>query len=373
MIKKIPIRLRLTMVVIILLASCCVGLTLILNKSAFRMVDIIEATKLTPAKTTDPAAKVNDPLPHIMIPNIASQAIKTNYKAKSIIYMVFIVILGGVFTYYLLGKVLFPLKSLSLQMKKVNIDNLSEDIALPEVRDEIYDLTHSFNEMTHKLNDAFTMQRRFSQNAAHELRTPLTVLKTKVDVFKKRKDHSIEEYDELINVISSNTDRLSNLVKSLLTHSNMENLNLNESIFLRGILIEAVEELSSIAKRKNLTINIVGAEKVISGNKDLLYRAFYNLIENSIKYNVNNGGVDIIISENNGKAVVQISDTGIGIPDDVKENIFEPLFRVDKSRSRDMGGSGLGLSIVKSIINKHKGEILVLNNKPKGTIFKVIL
>lgn len=373
MIKKVPIRIRLTIAVIILLALCCLGLTLTLNHSAYTMVNDFQAATVTPALTNEAALNMGTHIIPAVPTTIIAQAVKTDYRAKSIIYMLFIVSLGGSLTYYLLGKILLPLKNLSVEMKKVNVNNLSQDIDLPYARDEIYDLTASFNEMTHKLDDAFTKQKRFSQNAAHELRTPLTVLKTKVEVFKKRQNHTKEEYDELLNVVSKNTDRLSNLVKSLLTEANMENLKLNEKISINELLKEVVTDLSSIAKNKNVSITLRGQDALLIGNKDLLFRAFYNLIENSIKYNIYYGSVNIMTSEEKGRCIIEISDTGIGIPDNLKEEIFEPLFRVDKSRSRDMGGAGLGLSIVKSIINKHNGDIEVLNNKPYGTIFKVIL
>lgn len=373
MINKIPLRIRLTILIIFLLTSCCVGLTIILNHSAFRMVDIIEAIPLTPAISTDNAADNSVPFTPKPVLTEASKAVRTNYKAKSLIYMGFIVSLGGVFTYYILGKGLIPLKELSSQMKNINVHNLSEDISLPEAKDEIYDLTTSFNEMTHKLNDAFTMQRRFSQNAAHELRTPLSVLKTKVDVFRKKDTHSKEEYDSLIKVVSTHTDRLSSLVKSLLDHTNMDHLNLNENIYICDILQSVVQDLSSLSKDKNIEVKISGEDKIVHGNSVLLYRAFYNLVENAIKYNIDMGTVDLIIEGTKDRTTIEISDTGLGIPDEMKDSVFEPFFRIDKSRSREIGGSGLGLSIVKSIIHKHKGEITITNNEPTGTKIKVFL
>ena len=373
MIKKVPIRIRLTILSMILLTICCFGLTIILNFSANKMADVIEAVPLEPTIDINNSVSYNYNMPALVTPSITARAARKEFKSESILYMVLIICTGGIITYYLSGKALEPLNELNSQIKNINVHNLSEDIKLPEARDEIYDITTSFNEMTHKLNNSFLMQKRFSQNAAHELRTPLTVLKTKLDVFKKKNIHTADEYNSLVEVISSHTDRLSSLVKSLLDLTNMNDIDLNENITLYTLIEKIIDDLVSLSNENHIDINIKGNNISILGNYDLLYRAVYNIVENAIKYSNKNGRVEIEISSYKNRAIVKISDNGIGIPNDMKKDIFEPFFRVDKSRSRQIGGAGLGLSIVKAIIEKHNGTITVANNEAVGTTFTITL
>lgn len=377
MIKKLPIRLRLTILNVLLLTVCCVGLTIILNFSANRMADVIEASPITPANPVGdyvPWPTTNSgPMMEPLTPSTTSQTARKNFLNQSIFYMVAIVASGGFLTYIISGKALKPLHELSIQMKNRTVHNLSEQLEFPPAKDEIADLTCSFNEMSQKLDDAFSMQKRFSQSAAHELRTPLTVLKTKVAVFKKKEGHTPEEYDRLLDIIDTHTNRLSDLVKDLLSFMNMDEMDRDQEITLKHVLEDIIQELSGLADSKNVSISISGTEQAIYGNKMLLHRAFYNLVENAIKYNVNGGFVQIHLEQNREHMLIVIEDTGIGIPDDLKELIFEPFFRVDKSRSRQIGGAGLGLSIVKSIIDLHHGTISIASRKGGGSRFIITL
>lgn len=217
------------------------------------------------------------------------------------------------------------------------------------------------------------MQKRFSADAAHELRTPLAVLTTKIDVFKKKTSHSKEQYDELITIFEKQTARLSELVVTLLEMTDMNDDFDKEPIHLQAILQEVVTELSPIADEKEIELHLTGVDGAVQGNIDLLYRAFYNIVENAIKYNHAGGAVNIQVQSNNHQIMVAIKDTGIGISDEEKKNIFEPFYRVDQSRSRAMGGSGLGLAIVEGIMNKHNGKITVTSNETGGTCFQIFL
>lgn len=377
MLKRIPIRVRLTLLCVLLLTVCCVGLTVILNFSANKMADVIEATPVTPAFSVEEAAAGNTNNGTVMMapptPSEGSQVARKSFLYESILYMLVMVVVGAGLTYYLSGKALKPLQELSNQMKNRTVHNLLEDLEIPQTKDEIADLTYSFNEMSHKLDEAFSMQKRFSQSAAHELRTPLAVLKTKVEVFKKKKSHTLEEYDLLLDVVATHTNRLSDLVKDLLDLTNMDALEYNQTVTLKELLSDIEEELSMLAKEKNISLALNGTEHSVQGNESLLYRAFYNLVENAIKYNHENGSVDITLALEDEHTVIAIEDTGTGIPQDMREMIFEPFFRVDKSRSRKMGGAGLGLSTVKSIIDKHHGEISVSENVKGGSIFRIVL
>lgn len=374
MLKKISIRVRLTVLSILTLIVCCVGLTIILNISANRMADVIEATPIIPALEINKESTAQTPPPISMIPlspSKESQIARTNFLYQSILYMLLVVATGGGITYFVSGKALVPLRELSNQMKNRTIHNLSEDLPVPVSNDEIADLTGSFNQMSNKLDEAFAMQKRFSQSAAHELRTPLTVLKTKVDVFNKKKEHTADEYDKLLSVITTHTDRLAELVMDLLDLTNMDALDCNEQIELKALLSDITQELAPLAREKNIVVTVEGTEKDVPGNKSLLHRAFYNLIENAINYNTEYGEVHIRVEDASGQGLVTISDTGIGIPTELQELIFEPFFRVDKSRSRQMGGAGLGLATVKTIIEKHNGGITVSTNEVGGSCFTI--
>lgn len=371
--KNLSIRLRLTILSVLLLGICCVGLTVVLNVSANQMAEVIGAAAVLPSEAFGVTQAVETVEASRMQATITSQAAQNSFVNQSILYMLLVVIVGGVFTYYISGKALRPLQVLSRQMKKRTVHNLSENIPVPQSGDEIADLTIAFNEMSQKLDEAFAMQKRFSQSAAHELRTPLTVLKTKVDVFHKKQEHTPEEYHNLLSVISSHTDRLSELVKDLLELTNMEDLACEEKIELKELVEEVCGELNVLALERDITISAEGEKRAVAGNWNLLHRAFYNLVENAIKYNKKSGRVTITVIDMGEKVGISFADTGIGIPKDMQEQVFEPFFRVDKSRSRQMGGAGLGLTTVKSIIEKHSGSIAVSENARGDTVFLVIL
>lgn len=372
--KKIPLRLRLTLLSVLLLTLCCTGLTVILNFSANQMANTIEAIPVIPANEAPGAAFPQYPgYSAAPIVSEASKAARSTFLSQSIFYSVLIISLGGILTYYLSGKALRPLRELSEQMKNRSVHNLSETIPVPESRDEVSELTNSFNQMSAKLDEAFAMQKRFSQSAAHELRTPLAVLKTKVHVFRKKSEHSPDEYENLLSVVSSQTDRLSDLVNDLLSLTNMDELTYDEKIELKAMLSDIAKEFSVLSEERGVSVRVSGEEQTVTGNANLLRRAFENLIENAVKYNTENGKVDISISKTSCGCKISIADTGIGIPDDMKSLVFEPFFRTDKSRSRKAGGSGLGLSIVKSIIEKHEGKISLSDDPSGGSIFEITL
>ncbi|WP_312880337.1 sensor histidine kinase [Paenibacillus phytorum] len=380
MLKKMPIRLRLTVMTVALLTVCCVGLTFILNLSADTMATRIDATLIVPAKQIgeDGRGVGNPQLPSssmITLPAGDSQQARMDFRMKSIIYMIFVIVGGGFLTYYMSGKALKPLNTLNGQLKNISVHNLSETLSVPPTKDEIAELTVTFNEMTDKLDSAFMMQGRFSASAAHELRTPLAVLQTKVDVFKKKKEHTNQEYDALISVIEKQTHRLRGLVGNLLDMTNMDDNGEQSSICLKDVFEDITSELSHIAKDKKVALILDCDNSIVTGNTDLLYRAFYNLVENGIKYNIDGGGkVEVIVNRLSKEQVsIKIKDTGIGIPEKNKKHIFEPFYRVDKSRSRQVAGAGLGLSIVDSIITKHNGNLTVTDNEDGGTCFNVTL
>ena len=371
MLRKTPLRMRLTLVSVSLLLLCCLGLTALLNFSANRMADVIEAAPITPATSIGNVSEKETYLPMVKLE--VSHGARKTFLNQSIVWMLTVVLAGGVLTYFITGRALKPLNELSGQMKKRTVHNLSEMLPVPESHDEVASLTVSFNEMTGKLGEAFDMQKRFSQSAAHELRTPLTVLKTKLEVFRKKQDRTQEEYDRLIDLFDSQTNRLSVLVKDLLDLTSMDAVELGEEVPLDLLLRDIVVELSELAKERNVALTLDCPELTVRGNKSLLHRAFYNLVENAIKYNKPAGRAEICVRKQNGEITVVIADTGLGVPEEQRTLIFEPFYRVDKSRSRQMGGAGLGLATVKAVLDKHGAQIYVSENPGGGSVFTVIL
>lgn len=370
--KKLSLQMRLTMMSVLLLTVCCVGLTFILNFYANDMADAIEATVVLPAMEVG-NEEISSSLPNNaaeLSPSVESRRARTDFLRTSIAYMLLVITAGGIFTWFLVGGALKPLKALSRWMKSCTASDLSQEIPLPQSDDEIAELTDSFNKMSSKLDQAFAMQRRFAQSAAHELRTPLTVLRTKIDVFRKRTDHSQQEYDKLIEGVAGQTKRLSSLVQELLELTNLDGVTEREHISLYELLEQVTIDLSPLAAEKGVRLFLEGSKERTIGNRLLLHRVFFNLVENAVKYNRPDGQVRIILSP--GPAV-SISDTGIGIPKEALELIFEPFYRVDKSRSRQMGGTGLGLATAKAIVEQHGGSIKVTPSSEGGSCFIVHL
>lgn len=371
--SKVSIRMRLTIFITFLLIISSIALTSIINYSAIKMATGIEASIAIPSIPLSPSIKGDNPIAEDMLPTQHISQAKRSFFSESFLAMLLVIAGGAFFTWYIAGKTLAPVKDLSVQIQTLTVNNLSKEITVPPSNDEIADLTESFNEMTSRISKAFESQQRFSASAAHELRTPLAVLQTKVDVFRKKISHTTEEYEGLINVIATQTQRLSHLINDLLHMTNVDETEINEKVYLSIDIADIIEDLKPIADKRGISLNLLGNCYSVYGNSVLLQRAFYNLIENAIKYNTPGGEVIINLANINNNSVITITDTGIGIPDDMKPHIFEPFFRVDKSRSRELGGAGLGLSMVKTILDKHNAIIQVKNNTPKGSTFEVIL
>lgn len=321
--------------------------------------NILEGNKASAAQTVSQAAKTE----------------KSKVVVTSVIYMLAVIVLGGIITYLTTRKSLESVKKLNDEIKDISEHNLSKKIKQEGPDDEIKDLTKSFNNMLCRIDDAFETQKQFSSNVAHELRTPLSVIQMKIDVFKKRKKQSSEDYEKLIEVIEKNNNRLSKAVEELLAICNKENIERKDKINFSKIIKSIISELREVSSQKNINIDInetinTNSDKDFYGNEQLMYGAIYNLIENSIKYNCENGDVKVNLKEDNNFITIDVEDSGIGIKEEEYKNIFKPFYRVDKSRSRKIGGSGLGLSIVKTIIEQHNGNIKVESNS-NGSKFTI--
>lgn len=377
--KNISLRMKLTITSVVISIMMCIILTFTTTRGA----DLVQK-----AIITEPAKSISDTIDPNIIPSaqlraayeqeykdkyltMTNTAIE-NFKENTIFSIITLIVLGSVITYYMASKVLKPLENLNSEVKNINVNNLEKNIKIPNTGDEIDELTKSFNEMTTKIHKSYSMQKNFSANVAHELRTPLTVLQTKIDVFTL-KERSNKEYNEFISTVSSNVERLSNIVYDLLEFTNEENMDITKRVNLKEIIEETIFEFEDLSKEKNIHIKVQCENVSINGNDGFIQQALFNLIENAIKYNNEGGSVEIYLYSKKDDVFIRISDTGMGIPDDMKQSVFEPFFRVDKSRNREIGGSGLGLAIVKNIIERHKGKISIKDNTPKGSIFEIAL
>lgn len=372
MLNRVSIRSRLVIVTVIILTLCCAGLTLIINYSATQMAtDVAQITIPAQSISTieipeelSPSYELNELYQY----NDHEQIINTFYQ-HSILYMVFIIITGGFLMYHFSKRILLPIASLNEKIKSSTIDNFSDNISIPNTKDEIAELTISFNKMTDRIHDAFLFQQQFSANVAHELRTPLTILKTKIEVFHKKDQRTMLEHEQLISDLNDQVTRLSDIVKTLLELTNTDELQEKELISVSDLIDDILMEFSAISHEKSIQMITDIADVSVYGNVDMLYQVFYNLIQNSIKYNVEHGIVSICAKHEVDKTIIQFCDTGIGISPEYQKHIFEPFYRVDPSRSRAVGGAGLGLSIVKHIIEQHHGRIIIKNHIPQGTCF----
>lgn len=293
----------------------------------------------------------------------------------SIIAFILVVTIGGMCTYFVVNNALIPIVELNKNIKKINEDNLNSNLSIKGANDEIKELTISFNKMIAKLENAFASQKRFNSSVAHELKTPLAVIKTNIDVLKSSNCKSLEEYDKTLAVVEKSILKMNLIIETLLDIIRQENAPLNEIVSIDEILEDIVDDLYIIANKKNikLKLNSYNIKNKIKGNEIMLYRAFYNVIENSIKYNKINGSIDILCYQDLNTIEVKVIDTGSGIKEEDYDEIFKPFYRCEGIDSYSKNGVGLGLSLTQSVIKLHGGEIKVKSKLNEGTEFTFIL
>ena len=293
----------------------------------------------------------------------------------SIIAFILVVTIGGMCTYFVVNNALIPIVELNKNIKKINEDNLNSNLSIKGANDEIKELTISFNKMIAKLENAFASQKRFNSSVAHELKTPLAVIKTNIDVLKSSNCKSLEEYDKTLAVVEKSILKMNLIIETLLDIIRQENAPLNEIVSIDEILEDIVDDLSIIANKKNikLKLNSYNIKNKIKGNEIMLYRAFYNVIENSIKYNKINGSIDILCYQDLNTIEVKVIDTGSCINEEDYDEIFKPFYRCEGINSYSKNGVGLGLSLTQSVIKLHGGEIKVKSKLNEGTEFTFIL
>ena len=389
------LQLKLTLLLSLLMIVSCVLMYFFISHSAVSGMDGLQnyMIKVDPQDGDSPITFNVDP--KALFPQFEQeiQETKEDFLLRSVIATTIIILLSSVCTYFLTKKTLTPLQKLTSEVSQIQAQNLSTQLAVPNSKDEIAQLTSSFNEMLTRLDNAFSTQKQFSANAAHELRTPLAVLQTNLEVFEKKQEPEMVEYQQLFTMIKEQTARLSQLVGTLLDMTNLKSVPRTDQVTLEELVDEVFCDLDPVAEKAGISIHFNDSAnkdshtdvhtpdasalnnniRNITGSYVLLYRAVYNLVENAIKYNRPNGSVTVSVKEKNGQAMILVKDTGIGISPENQKKIFDPFFRVDKSRSRAMGGAGLGLALVDSIAREHGGSVKVLESNEKGSIIALML
>lgn len=389
------LQLKLTLLLSLLMIVSCVLMYFFISHSAVSGMDGLQnyMIKVDPQDGDSPITFNVDP--KALFPQFEQeiQETKEDFLLRSVIATTIIILLSSVCTYFLTKKTLTPLQKLTSEVSQIQAQNLSTQLTVPNSKDEIAQLTSSFNEMLTRLDNAFSTQKQFSANAAHELRTPLAVLQTNLEVFEKKQEPEMVEYQQLFTMIKEQTARLSQLVGTLLDMTNLKSVPRTDHVSLEELVDEVFCDLDPVAEKAGISIHFDDSSsqdlytdvhtpdasalnnniRNITGSYVLLYRAVYNLVENAIKYNRPNGSVTVSVKEKNGQAMILVKDTGIGISPENQKKIFDPFFRVDKSRSRAMGGAGLGLALVDSIAKEHGGTVKVLESSETGSTIALML
>ena len=366
---------RLALTSAAILAAACLILTLVFNHSAGAELDDLEIQVIQLQPNTGDAAQISGgaAVPEQMqIPQHFSNS-RSTLRMESAAAMLLVVLLSGVMTYWLTGKALSPLRKIAGQMETIQAQNLAQPVEVPGTEDEVAHLAKSFNAMLSRLGKSFETQKRFSANAAHELRTPLAVIQARLDLLDRKSKELPGDCAESLEILAAQTERLSHLVEELLQMARLETVQKSDQISLPALLEEILCDLEEVAQKNGVKMVQHPSEGELVGNDALLYRAIYNVIENSIKYNHTGGRVSAQSNVEKGQIIVTISDSGRGIPAEEQKQVFDPFFRVDKSRSRQMGGWGLGLALTKAIIELHGGQIRIVSSSPKGTTIRIML
>lgn len=387
--RKISLQWRLTILTTVLITILCGCLTFFLYKNGVYYFDTLQES-VTDHGTKPEAVYIGIPDNEWddFVAQFSTKVYnsKSDYRTKSLLITVVVALFGGAVTYFISGRALKPLREFSETVEKVQIQNLT-DYTIEETKiAELDRLRTSYNKMLLRLSESFEIQRQFTGNAAHELRTPLALIQAQLDLYHSTEnDADLDAAQETIQMITEQNERLSKLVKTLLDMSELQTIMRNDKIELFGLIEEVLTDLEPLALEKGIALiqepqditydkeYIISNELMLTGSDILIYRMLYNLVENAIKYNHVNGKVIVSAKQTGNDIVITIADTGSGIDEAFREKIFEPFFRVDKSRSREIGGVGLGLAMVREIVRAHDGKIDVHQNAYGGTTFEVKL
>ena len=368
--KRLSLQWRITLMTVLLIGITCVAMNLLLCSSGVYYMDTI-ADSLQGGSTVslndDGAASFD---PQLIAPNeeltIVVDGAQGRFRTTNWYITAAVMLLSGVLTYFVSGRALKPLRNFASQVEQVHLNNLADMRIDEDVIPEFRQLSRSFNQMLERLNNAFAAQRQFTGNAAHELRTPLTLTQAQLDLFSSEHPDVLPEIAEFLALLREQTERLTRLTKTLLEMSNLRHVAWNERIQLAPMIEEIFTDLAPLVEKRGITLEADG-DGVMTGSDALIYRLIFNLTENAVKYNRPGGSVRVCVTQETEKLLIRVSDTGCGIPEKYQQSIFQPFFRVDKSRSREYGGAGLGLSLVWEIADLHGGSVWVEESSEKGT------
>ena len=377
--KRMSLQWRLTCITTLCIAIICGCLTMFVYKNG---VYYIDSLKDAVESQGDEKGNKSDEI-YISIPDdkwdefadefsVQVYNNKADYKRNSLIITVLLALLGGVVTYFISGHALRSIREFSDKIEEVQAQNLSDSRIEENNVKELNKLGISYNNMLERLSDAFEIQRQFTANAAHELRTPLALMQVQLDLYNSA-THPGNDADTLqtIKMVTEQNDKLNRMVKTLLDMSELQSVGRDDKIILDAIVEEVLADLEPLAVEKNIKLIGKCEDATMIGSDILIYRLVYNLVENAIKYNHPLGQVTVTAYQRNKHVYLSVEDTGSGIPKELRERVFEPFFRVDKSRSRELGGVGLGLALVREIVRVHDGSICIKSGKTGGTIFEV--
>ena len=370
--KKLSLQWRITLMTVFLIGATCIFMNVLIGYSGRHYMDSI-GSYITGCEDTsgeepdffDPErAKLEQELT-IVVNGAQTSFVSTNWYITAAVTL-----LGGVLAYFLSGHALKPLRTFTSQIEKVQPNNLTDMKITEEVLPEFRQFSRSFNQMLDRLDEGFFAQRQFTGNAAHELRTPLSLMQAQLELFSAEHSDMLPETAEFLRLLCEQTERMTQMTKTLLEMSELRTVPCDDRIELGAMIEEIFADLAPLADRKGISLESAG-DGVMLGSDALIYRMLFNLTENSIRYNQPNGNVRITVADEDSQLVIRVADTGCGIPTKYRESIFQPFFRVDKSRSRENGGVGLGLSLVWEIVTLHGGEIRVEESSEKGTTMAV--
>lgn len=377
--KRMSLQWRLTCITTLCIAIICGCLTMFVYKNGVHYIDSLhDAVESQGDEKGNKSDEIYISIPDDKWDEFADKFSvqvynnKTDYKRNSLIITVLLALLGGVVTYFISGHALRPIREFSDKIEEVQAQNLSDSrIEENNVR-ELNQLGISYNKMLERLSEAFEIQRQFTANAAHELRTPLALMQVQLDLYNSA-SHLGNDTDILqtIKMVTEQNDKLNKMVKTLLDMSELHTVGRDDKIILDAIVEEVLADLEPLAVEKNIKLIGKCEDATMIGSDILIYRLVYNLVENAIKYNHPLGQVTVTAYQRNKHVYLSVEDTGSGIPKELRERVFEPFFRVDKSRSRELGGVGLGLAFVREIVRAHDGSICIKSGKTGGTIFEV--
>ena len=379
--KRMSLQWRLTCIITVYIAVICGCLTMFVYKNGVYYIDSLQET--VDAQGEDNGEDTDEI--YISIPDdkwdefandfsIQAYNNKEDYKKNSLLISAILAFIGGGVTYFISGHALRPIREFSDKIEEVQAQNLAASRIEENKVKELNQLSVSYNKMLERLSDAFEIQRQFTANAAHELRTPLSLMQVQLDLYNSTR-HPDNDADTLqtIKMVTEQNGRLSKMVKTLLDMSELQTVGRDDEIMVDALVDEVLADLDPLAQEKNIKLTGKCKNITMVGSDILIYRLVYNLVENAIKYNHSGGQVTVTAYRKEKHVYLSVEDTGNGIPEELRERVFEPFFRVDKSRSRELGGVGLGLALVREIVRVHDGSITVRSNPSGGTVFDVIL